>query len=268
MDVNSTSDFGARDIQKLNINYEKVNDVTSFIGDDVEPIGVDESLYIKDIDKVGILTYKDNTNLNKVERSLCKYISRIVENSNITIGTSESHTDNFVAYLLRKMCLDEDPYCLSYHPAYKFYVKGKWITSIPEFGVDKDGMVIFIDEDKHINNIGNSKAWGEYQIAGELLAVAYTNYNKIYIGRKRKETTHQTLYSMRVIGTQFTFYKAIVSHSYLDSLSENLPTESFTIYRYPSNDDESYSHFDYLKPVQRKKIIYTIYKLRSILDAM
>ncbi|KAI7868375.1 hypothetical protein K492DRAFT_201257 [Lichtheimia hyalospora FSU 10163] len=34
-----------------------------------------------------------------------------------------------------------------------------------------------VDEDKHFKNTGRSKAWGEYQIAGEILAAAVNNYN-------------------------------------------------------------------------------------------
>ena len=90
---------------------------------------------------------------------------------------------------------------------------------------------MIIDEDKHLHNIERSNWWGEFQIAGELLAAAYVNHLEI-----NKRYHIQTLYAIRVIGTRFAFYKAEVRSDYIDILSEGFPIDRMYIYGYPSQD--------------------------------
>lgn len=255
----STSDFNKISVEKLKIQIIGTHEKLVSTGSTHD---APTDLYLKNMDIKGIGDYKDNQELTNSEKSLSNYIVRILENEKMTIGTSESHTDSMVNYILKKLGLDEYPFVLSLQPVYKFIVGNKTITSIPEFGIEKNGLVVFIDEDKHISNIGQSKAWGEYQIAGEMLAVASTNYNRIFIDRKRVRKDSQPVYSMRVIGTRFTFYKADVTHSYLDSLGNGLPDTEMTIYRYPNNND-SFSHYNYTDPEERKLILDMLYSLRN-----
>lgn len=258
MDVSSTSEFKKSIIEKLNVVFEGTGELLS-----VETKVSCDDLYIQEIENEEIRKYKNNNNLNIDEKTICQYINEIVINENLVLGTSESHTDNFVDFILRKLKLDRYPLRLSLQPIYKFNIGNHWITSKPEFSITKDDLVLFIDEDKHIKNINRSQAWGEYQIAGEMIAAAVTNYNKIDIEHKRKNKEMQIVYSMRVIGTRFTFYKAIISHSYLDSLSEGYPDNNFVIYRYPNQENGPFSNFNYLNPSERRIIVNTLCQLST-----
>ena len=187
--------------------------------------------------------------LTRKEKTLTKYLQKI------TRGISESNTDSLVDYILRKVELDEEPLLMRIHPNYKFYVYNKEIFSNPEFSIEKDDIIIFIN---------SSKNWDENQIAGEILAVVSTNYNNSFINRKTKITSQQVVYSMRVIGTRFTFYKAIVPVTYLESLGDGFPDEEFTIYRFPDNElDKSLSRYDYMVPSERRIIVDMLFRLHT-----
>jgi len=230
--------------------------------------------FIKDYNKQMIRSVVEEnkiSDMSKEEITLCKHIVKIINNEQITRGTSESNTDSFVNYLLNKFQLDEYPFLLRIQPNYKFYVGDQEIISNPEFSIEKDNHIVFIDEDKHINNIGSSKDWGENQIAGEMLAVASTNYNNNqqklsydYNIASIDNKDAQIIHSMRVIGTRFTFYKSVISTSYLKSLGEGLPSENITIYRYPNNKkEESFSHYDYIDPKERKIIVNILWGIKD-----
>jgi len=150
-------------------------------------------------------------------------------------------------------------------PNYKFYVYDKEISSNPEFSIERKGLVMFIDEDKHIKNIGKAKGWGEYQIAGEVLAAASTNYNTYNSSDTGSE--NQIIRCMRVIGTHFTFYKAIIPGEYLLSLGNGFPDKGFEIIRFPHNDkEEPRSSFDYMIGDDRKKIVDMLFRLKNELE--
>ena len=108
------------------------------------------------------------------------------------IGTEESRTDTLVDYILRGVGLGTYPFLFKVQPIYKFTVEGKSITSVYDFGIVKNSMIIIVEEDKHMKNVSPVNMWGEHQIAGELLAAAFTNFYT------------DDIYAIRVIGTKFT----------------------------------------------------------------
>ena len=268
--ASSTGDFRKIDVNSLQIQFLGTGDPRDIFKSDITS-KIPDYFYIKNYDENTIrnILYESETStvkLTKKEKTLAKYLQKIVDNEKIARGTSESNTDSLVDYILRKLELDEDPFLMRIQPNYKFYVHNKEISSNPEFSVEKDDLVVFIDEDKHIKNIGPSKNWGENQIAGEILAAASTNYNDIFINRKRKLTYQQVVYSMRVIGTRFTFYKATIPNTYLESLGDGFPEESFTIYRFPDNEvDKSLSNYNYMIPEEREIIVNMLFKLHDTL---
>lgn len=96
-----------------------------------------------------------------------------------------------------------------------------------------------------------------------MLAAAYNNFNNMSLYNKPIQDK-QIIYSMRVIGTKFTFYKAIVSYTYLQSLGDGFPDENFLIYRFLNNKyDESFSHYDYTIPEERKIVIEMLFRLHE-----
>ncbi|CAB5373048.1 unnamed protein product [Rhizophagus irregularis] len=129
-----------------------------------------------------------------------------------------------------------------------------YVSSIPEFAVvddENDFLLIAIEQDKHLKNVGPSSNYGEVQIAAEILACACQNLhspiqqanadNDVHIqkgkegqeGQEDQEDQEdqkdryvdQTIFAIRVIFTYVTFYKAEISSKYLKELDEGLPQE-------------------------------------------
>ncbi|PKC69445.1 hypothetical protein RhiirA1_415679 [Rhizophagus irregularis] len=86
-------------------------------------------------------------------------------------------------------------------------------------------------EDKHLQTIGLSKGYGEWQIVAEILACSDENMRQARVARD------QTIYVVRIISIYVTFYKAVISASYLIELGEGLPQEqSVVILRWPGEN--------------------------------
>lgn len=76
---------------------------------------------------------------------------------------------------------------------------------------------MIFDKDKHLHNVSNFDGWGEWQIAGELLASTYVNH------RELERYKVQSLFAIRVIGTRFTFYRSMnISVVFLRGLYVNI----------------------------------------------
>jgi len=235
--VDSTSEFRKEELESLRIQYSEIDALF-----DVKVDNIPNYFYIRDYNNRDQIYNKsqilnaDRELLVGEERCLIKYLNKVVRNEEVVKGTSESNTDSLVDYMIRQVGFDREPFILRLHPYYKFYVGSHEISSVPGFSVENDELMVFIDEDKHLRNTGKPKSWGEYQIAGEILAAAYTNHEIVFTrsceingatiakeDEKEQERREEIMYAMRVIGTKFTFYKAIIPHSYLISLGSGLP---------------------------------------------
>jgi hypothetical protein len=109
-----------------------------------------------------------------------------------------------------------------------------------------------IEEDKHLKNVYRSERFDKSHIAGMLLAAASENY--------QNDHKDQVIYGMTVIGTRFTFYKALFSERYLYSLPDGIPNEVATIYRYSKNTERGY---DYAEPEHRQNILMSFSSLKG-----
>ncbi|KAJ3392398.1 hypothetical protein HDU92_008457 [Lobulomyces angularis] len=248
-----TNEFRKKDVCSLNISYENEFDINNFISE-VYNINVPKGFYLKNVDYPNI-----NDNFNKEEKSIIQFMDIVIENQSAKIDTCESKTDSFVNHLLSRMNFSEYPMMLEIHSICKFFVYNKKITSIYDFSVKKDKMVFLVEEDKHLNNTEVSKAWGEYQIAGELIAAACNNINNL----SNINSSHiDTIYAMRVIGLVFTFYKVTFPVSYIISLGDGFPEESVIIYRYPPQITTKFEGFDYSLADDRKIIISILSNIR------
>lgn len=203
------------------------------------------------------------------EKTLIRHLSRIKVNEDVSSGTRESNTDSMVNYLLTKLELNEYPCSLRLQQLFSFDVKEVSIASVPEFCIEHGMDVVLIDEDKHFKNARPGSQWGECQIAGEMLAVACSNQKKQYMGKSQARSI-ETIYAIRVIGTRFTFYRSDIQKTYIDSLDTGDISEGMLIYRYPGNNkkDEAYSHWDYLNPDERPKIIEALFQIKLYIDSL
>jgi hypothetical protein len=234
------------------------DDISSPI--DLKSIIIHSDLYVGDLDTLDILRIRstlDSENLDNKTKTFVQLMSDILDNEGATINTEESRTDSLVCHLFERLEFNEYPLIIRHQPLFKFMIHTKEISSKYDFAIIKDKKIMLVDEDKHLRNTGPPSAWGEYQIAGELIAGAYCNYSS-------KRTYNDKLYAVRVIGLKFTFYKAIIPSEYLDSLGEGLPPSSITIYRYPPNDNvNSFPFLNFGDPTDRRRIINLLVRIRE-----
>jgi hypothetical protein len=259
--VDSTSDFRFKDLKALNIVYENMTLWPLILQDDFN-----RSLLIDNMSKDILVSMWNNeslaSHLNPKQHTVAEYVSEVLIKEMASAGKREKITDAFVNYLLGALEFNEYPLSLQLKSDCFFKVHNKTVTSEFDFAIYKRRMFAIIDEDKHINNVEHSTSWGEYQIAGEILAAAYSNHNKI-----TADYIYQTLYAIRVIGTRFTFYKATISSSYIESLSEGFPCASMHVYRYPLWDGkrglDNIPCLDYSIPDQRLQILKIMTSIKS-----
>jgi len=261
--VDSTSDFRFKDLTALRIIYENAKEWPinkTIIGD------FSISLMIANMSREKLVSMWSDSNvacnLNAEEHTIAEYVSNVLIKELASAGKREKITDAFVNYLLGALKFNLYPLSLQLKPDCIFKVHNKIVTSELDFAVYKKRMFAIIDEDKHIHNVEHSTGWGEYQIAGEILAAAYTNHNNM-----SKNYNQQTLYAIRVIGTRFTFYKANISYEYIESLSEGFPYNNMRIYRYPHWDNslgiDNIPCLDYSNPDERLEILQIMVSIRE-----
>ncbi|KXN65755.1 hypothetical protein CONCODRAFT_169123 [Conidiobolus coronatus NRRL 28638] len=256
MEINrSTSKFNRNDISKLKVVFK---DLTTF---DVNDVNEDISfLMINNYDKDRV--FKSNRELDKIGNSLCNYIKDILDNETVTRGTDGSNTCDFVAFLLRSIDLDSDPFKIKRQAKYIFSVNSiineenddPVVSSKPDFSIVKGNNILMIDEDKHHKRSGVLDK-GEYQIAGEMIAAGYENMLKYKFG-KRKCDFATTIYASMVIGTRFTFYKTTITDTYLNEVAEGTISEGITIYKFAES-------LEYCDPKDRVMIIKILLKLKK-----
>jgi hypothetical protein len=254
----STSDFRSKHIDKLCISFKGCN--TSFITIPTSTVNIPDFLYLNNKDIPFIIP----DDIGVEEKTLIRYLNLVRENETATIGTQESITDSMINYIFCKLGFNEYPYTLLLQTKYQFQIKNYNISSTPDFSIEKNGLAFIVDEDKHLNNTGPGAAWGEWQLAGEMLALACNN-QKVKILKNIDTSTGEIIYAIRVIGTRFTFYKCHIPEKYIESLNDGLPSSNTIIERYPNNNlRESFSHLDYSKPDERKHIIEILNALKQI----
>ncbi|KAF8950384.1 hypothetical protein BGZ46_004580, partial [Entomortierella lignicola] len=132
---------------------------------------------------------------------------------------------------------------------------GEDVTSQPGFTVENREQALFVDGDKHIKNTNRTKQWGEFQLAGEMVVCGLA---------RNKFEDNVSIHGMRVIGTRFTFYHAVITEAYYMHLSDS-DRPYLEIKRFPTLDNSEESletrSLDYKDPEQRKVIIDTLVRM-------
>ncbi|RHZ88827.1 hypothetical protein Glove_21g355 [Diversispora epigaea] len=261
---NSTSEFRWKDMKALNIYYK--NGTVGMFGSMID-LSYNRSLLLQNVNKDFLFkVWNDDTltkDWNNKERALARYISEILIKEHAEVENHEKVTDSFINFLLGILEFNEYPFALKLKANCYFQVHDKVVTSESDFSIWKNKLFITIDEDRHLYNINKFTWWGEYQIAGKLLASAFVNHKEI-----QEKYNTQTLFAIRVIGTRFTFYKAEIKSDYLTSLVKGFPTNNLYIYRYPEWNDQYTNHISYLDYTnldQRRHILEIIIKIKNFI---
>lgn len=190
------------------------------------------------------------------------YLHKVLQNDPLTTGV---RTDSFVNYLLMELRFNKYPFLLNLQPDYSFQVYSTRVTAKVEFSIEKNNSILCFDEDKHLHSISSTTR--ESQIGAEILACAFTNYDKPDSPIRGKD---QTIFAMRVIGSRFTLYKAFVSKDYIQSLNEGFPPEdqNVNVMRFPPNANDTSYGYDYANENHRPLILDLLVRLREYMRGM
>ncbi|CAF0884036.1 unnamed protein product [Brachionus calyciflorus] len=261
----SSIQFHQNHRELLNINFENTLDLDQFFESKFDDEKFDESLLILNLIRHDIRTLDERpellNELSDDEKTIGLLLNKVVAHDPLRVSIRESFTSNFLNYLLIKMQFAQFPLIMNTQPRYSFELDGVKLTGKPEFSIEKKDQIkcIFVDENRHLSNLKLATEFSESQIAAEIVAAAFTNYAHPLSSTMLQD---QMIYAVRVIGPRFTFYKSIVSKSYLDSLTlgiDDVERQMLNIYRYPPNDEQDtlfghdYSNNKHRESIPRRK---------------
>ena len=267
----NASEFYPIHRRSLNIQYENAYQIKDVLG--AFPVGIqyDSSLLLKNLtrDELSIIGHRHDIldTLNDDEKTLSLYLHKVLQNDPLTTGVRESLTDSFVNYLLMELRFNKYPFLLNLQPSYSFHVYSTKVTAKVEFSIEKNNSILCFDEDKHLHGISLTTEYGEPQIGAEILACAFTNYDKADSPIRGKD---QMIFATRVIGSRFTLYKSSVNKEYIQSLNEGFPPEdqNMNIMRFPPDTGDTSYGYDYADVHHRPLILNMLVQLREYMRNM
>ena len=263
----NASEFYPIHRRSLNIQYENAPWIEDILGIFPMVMQYDSSLLLKNLtrDELSIIGHRYDilNTLNDDEKTLALYLHKVLQNDPLTTGVRESLTDSFVNYLLMELRFNKYPFLLNLQPDYSFQVYSTRVTAKVEFSIEKNNGILCFDED----SISSTTEYGESQIGAEILACAFTNYDKADSPTRGKD---QTIFAMRVIGSRFTLYKSFVSKDYIQSLNEGFPPEdqNVGVMRFPPNTNDTSYGYDYADENHRLLILDLLVRLREYMRNM
>jgi hypothetical protein len=215
--------------------------------------------------------------VDKKVRTIIKKIRNILVNES-TRPARETKIDSFVQSLLSYIGFDDDPFQLNPQYDYSIELNGnRRITSKVEFlAIKNDIFIVLVVEDKHPLGVSELKDWSEPQIAGELLGAGFHNMqlSSFYSVDQIPLTYPICVNAIRVVGTKFTFYRAVVTREYLAELQKcidrgkRLPiANSMIIHRHPeqqprqTNRSAVLTAWDFCVQEDRKCIVNSLKSL-------
>jgi hypothetical protein len=122
--------------------------------------------------------------------------------------------DGFMDSMLHILCFDDYP-CFMY-PQYDYSAKigpnSRVIKAKPDLGIlSETDKIMLVIEDKTVTSASYSNNWKEDQVMGELFAAVHH-----VVTKSRTHVVYPvTVHAVRVVGTKFTFYKAIATLEYI-----------------------------------------------------
>jgi hypothetical protein len=279
----STSNFTENDVSFLNISYRDVSSLFTTLPKE-KYLRKYEYLLLRN------MAYFDLVNMKEIgeDEATRKMLSAVDYMTSVLEITDETVTNDFVSFLLSELQLNLRPFRLRHERKYVIRFSETEITSVPDMSVEDGHTILLIDEDKSLSNVDHTSHWGENQIAGEIFTALYRNYSN----NPEDYGEDHPVYAIRVIGTFFTFYKAVAKKEYLGSASRQELEEEFDefgrqhiylsekliIERYPSNtikhltqvrtSRRNYVGLNYWDIEDRKQIVFLLLSLKTTLENM
>lgn len=179
----------------------------------------------------------------------------------------EMYVDGFMDSMLHLLCFDDYP-CFMY-PQYEYSTSigedNNQIIAISDFGIISEGhKMLIVVEDKTMKNASYANNWKEDQVMGELFVAVHNTVEN------NPSTTYPLhIYAIRVVGTLFTFYKAIASLDYIKESSRGYPVKtSMAVERHPEvlDDPSQLTAYDFCILEQRKQILLCMSAIKEIVS--
>lgn len=235
-----TNDMHIRVINKEIFNINPSYDIISCITD---------TMWNQNIDF-------DNLPIGNDVKTLVHGIKEVHDANN---RSYETYVDTYFNSFLQVLGFNSYPYSVRLHHKYVTRINkdSLKITAKPDFtvtSIKSDKLVII--EDKTMNNARYTNNWKEDQVLGELFVIAHN--------QEIRDTT--SIYAVRVIGTLFTFYKAIVTPEYIKETLNGYPIKHYMyVERYPDPgiDIYKFNALDICKSEDRKVIIEYLNRIKS-----
>lgn len=193
--------------------------------------------------------------LNNGEKTTLRYLIHA------SYGRQEWGTSAFTNYLISEMDLNKTPFYLAPEPNIKFTVPTVSLSSRPDFAIFFNDIIKIIVENKIKQNIRQVTGYGEFQVAGEMVAAALFNQ---LIEQKIYEQKY-LIYGIRIIDTHFTFYRLLPNISYYNQLMKT-PNKLTDLTIETFGRTENPYGYDFLNPSHRKIILRFLKALQNHRD--
>jgi hypothetical protein len=221
---NSTSGFGKREMDVLNIYIEEIYDTESFFK--LSNIKIFRNLFTLDnfAQKAG--EYEC--------RRLDLELNRVKENNNHTKNNclsgkvNEQYVNSLIDTLFRFSCLYDAKNFELLAPRHEMTICGKKCGSNVdrEMRVITTRMVFLVEESKHVTTSSYLK--GDLQLACNLIVAHQEN---IEVANKKSINPLETVFGIKIIGTEAFIYFMNYNKKYLDYLANGKNRTEITIYK-------------------------------------
>ncbi|RHZ76092.1 hypothetical protein Glove_205g44 [Diversispora epigaea] len=174
------SNFTRRDVEALKVSFQSVTCNNQIIppvdvSKDFPEQYVQPDIHHEELEKRSFDIRKIGGIPDDVRTFILK-LHWVVKNATVITGTDETYTDTLVDDLLRIAGLNTFPLAIRNHQECRLFIGGyPYLSADPEFSIKMVDTSMIAVEDKHLQNIGLSKGFGEWQIVAEILACGDEN---------------------------------------------------------------------------------------------
>jgi hypothetical protein len=220
--IESASKWGDSTVKHLNILVKDVSEMflDCTLNDEAMQLTIPEW-------KNGNWLLAEDISSMKHANRVKSLIAKIREVYIASTTISEMYVDGFMSTLLQILHFDDYP-CLLY-PQYTYSTKigprNHTVNAKSDFSVlYNKHQILLVIEDKTTSNANLTNNWKEDQVIVELFVAVH-----------KAEEFPASVYAVRVVGTLFTFYKAIATEEYiLETAKQGFAVKSnMTVQRYP-----------------------------------
>jgi hypothetical protein len=252
--IESASKWGDSTAKHLNVLVNDVSDMFSdcVLNDEAVQLTIPEW-------KNGHWLLSEDISSMKHANRVKSLIAKIREVYIASTTISEMYVDGFMNTLLQILHFDDYP-CLLY-PQYTYSTKigprNHTVNAKSDFSVlYNKHQILLVIEDKTTSNANLTNNWKEDQVLGELFVAVH-----------KAEDFPASVYAVRVVGTLFTFYRAIATEEYiLETAKQGFAVKSnMAVQRYPPvKKSTQLTAYDICNVDDRKRILECMCSIRNL----